>query len=609
MGRIAGYGFRFGDGGGGLGIFIPASAQSLVPFADNAARDVWANANPADLVNDRTVVFVTGTPNVWYIWRGPSNPATPITATDWETYTDVVQGNPGPQGATGPQGPGGNPLADEAITADLTISAVTPNNIATYRNKNVVNERDTAGSVTVTMDTIASFLVATPGDEFVIQFINDSTAGDLVIVPGVGDQFGQIQGNISLSTGQAARIKLPRGGTTWSLLSDTVNSSGTTTPQRPDAVPLGDVVLIGQWDPTTGAFPAGASEGNLYEISTAGTVDGITFSAGDFIIALVNAPSTTTFFANWQIIDGSGDVHSWAGMQGILTDTEISAVLNRLGFGTDDDAIHDNVAGEINAVVEKTNPTAGDVLLIEDSADSFNKKRIKISSLSAANIPRPSLHNFSVDIPSRVDLNTNLNIQHTITFDVSNHSQLTALTLILNPGTNQTLTVPVADGVQTQTVTFAGTDTSVPGTLTLQLSGAYAGGTVTSNTETITVANLQTQEQGYYGVLVNAGAFATEPLGNLTAVDVSNSGTVFDITAAAPNGRALGILLPANRDAVSILNTTSNRFAYNPSDPSVVPSFTLTQNVRVEGGLQYNLLTTVNNSGFDGTFNYRVTTE
>jgi hypothetical protein len=51
------------------------------------------------------------------------------------------------------------------------------------------------------------------------------------------------------------------------------------------------------------------------------------------------------------------------------------------GSGTDPDAIHDNVAGEINAVTTKGTPVSGDLLLIEDSADSNNKKKITIGTL------------------------------------------------------------------------------------------------------------------------------------------------------------------------------------------------------------------------------------
>ncbi len=59
---------------------------------------------------------------------------------------------------------------------------------------------------------------------------------------------------------------------------------------------------------------------------------------------------------------------------------------------TDDDAIHDNVASEISAVTAKGTPITGDFLLIEDSADSNNKKRITIGTLPAAT---PASHDSS----------------------------------------------------------------------------------------------------------------------------------------------------------------------------------------------------------------------
>jgi microcystin-dependent protein len=48
---------------------------------------------------------------------------------------------------------------------------------------------------------------------------------------------------------------------------------------------------------------------------------------------------------------------------------------------TDADAIHDNVAGEIAAVTEKATPVSADLLLIEDSADSNNKKRLQVGNI------------------------------------------------------------------------------------------------------------------------------------------------------------------------------------------------------------------------------------
>lgn len=69
---------------------------------------------------------------------------------------------------------------------------------------------------------------------------------------------------------------------------------------------------------------------------------------------------------------------------------------------TDADAIHDNVAGEISAVTEKTSTVAADLLLIEDSAAANAKKRVKIeniippSSLSAADMGADMTFPFSL---------------------------------------------------------------------------------------------------------------------------------------------------------------------------------------------------------------------
>lgn len=593
--------------GSGLGAipFAIRSTDSLPAiFTSTAARDTYYTVTaPGDLTGN----LAAGREAVG-VGTVDGDPTTVTSAfirndnnTSWIPIASNFVGQTGPTGPTGPAGPASNPLADENISANLTISPTTPNNIGTYRNKNVVNINSTPGNITVTLDTISSFLAATPGDEFVIQFVNDSGVGDLIIVPGSGDKFGQIIGNVSLSQGQAIKIKLPSAGNVWMLLSDTINASGSTTPQRPDEVPTGDVILIGTWDASTGTFPAGASKGNLYEVSVGGTVDSVLFNAGDFIIAVVDSPSTTVFANNWQNIDGSGNVHTWAGMQGVITDPEITTVLNRLGFNVDNNAIHDNVAGEINAIAEKFTPTGTDLLLIEDSEDSFNKKRIKISYLSSANTPLPSLHGLSIDIPSRVDLNTNLNTQHTISFDVSNFSQITLLQLIVTVGTNQTLVLPTIDGVQSQNVNLAGIDTSVAGSVTFQLSGTYAGGTITSDIVTVTIANLQPHEQSYYGVLADQASFTAVDVSTLTSVDVTNSGTVYDIVASAQNTEVLGILSPNNRDPVSILNTISNIEALS--------TFNTAPNLRVINGVTYNLVAASNNSGFTGTFNYRVTTE
>ena len=53
--------------------------------------------------------------------------------------------------------------------------------------------------------------------------------------------------------------------------------------------------------------------------------------------------------------------------------------------GANSTAIHDNIAGEIVAITEKTTIDPDDELIIEDSEDSNNKKSVKVSTLKDVN--------------------------------------------------------------------------------------------------------------------------------------------------------------------------------------------------------------------------------
>lgn len=55
-----------------------------------------------------------------------------------------------------------------------------------------------------------------------------------------------------------------------------------------------------------------------------------------------------------------------------------------LGGGTDEDAIHDNVSGEIAAIAEKTSIADDDLILVEDSAALYSKKKVLFSRIKAA---------------------------------------------------------------------------------------------------------------------------------------------------------------------------------------------------------------------------------
>jgi hypothetical protein len=58
--------------------------------------------------------------------------------------------------------------------------------------------------------------------------------------------------------------------------------------------------------------------------------------------------------------------------------------IGNLPTGSDSAAIHDNVASEISAITEKASPVSGDMLIIEDSADSNNKKMVQVGNLPSS---------------------------------------------------------------------------------------------------------------------------------------------------------------------------------------------------------------------------------
>ncbi len=76
-----------------------------------------------------------------------------------------------------------------------------------------------------------------------------------------------------------------------------------------------------------------------------------------------------------------------------------SQVANNPG-STDGDAIHDNVAGEIVVVTEKTAPVGNDEIIIEDSADSNAKKSLKLSNLEKAQTSRKFSYSITVENPT-----------------------------------------------------------------------------------------------------------------------------------------------------------------------------------------------------------------
>lgn len=452
--------------------------------------------NTAELIANNTLILITGegTDNIIQRWDGVTDPTT-YENSNWTDVTDTVRGPAGADGTdgrtvlngavdpttegvdgdfyintatntifgpkasgswpsgtslVGPTGPTGPSEIFETVTFTTALT-LNPANLTTYNRKDVTYIG--TAIVTVTLDTIANFL-ADPEDDIQYRIINESDAA-LSITAGTGDTFGATsQQTISIQRGQSLYIKMPTSGTRWDILGGQTNLSGGTQPLRPQPPTTGEVILqTALWDASSGSFPSGIiSSGYLYRISNAGTVDNETFFIDDLLLAITDSPSTSTFADNWHRIDGDEYVHSWAGLTGVIDDDNVRTVLTRLGF----------------------------------------------------QLISPSAHNFTIDIPSRVDTNTDLNVQHIVNYEVSNRASIASITLIVTVGDNKTLTVPTRDGSQSETVTLSGISTTAPGTVTFVIQITDSNGTThDSNTITITVNTPADHEQTHFGFILS----------------------------------------------------------------------------------------------------------
>lgn len=121
-----------------------------------------------------------------------------------------------------------------------------------------------------------------------------------------------------------------------------------------------------------------AVEQNAGCVRSIGTATATGTTAFDTIITL-SASDVLTIY-----VEADGASKSITPVEMELAVREIAPV-NSSGpsGGSDSDAIHDNVAGEISAVAVKGTPVSGDYILIEDSAAGDVKKHVTIGSLPA----------------------------------------------------------------------------------------------------------------------------------------------------------------------------------------------------------------------------------
>ena len=90
--------------------------------------------------------------------------------------------------------------------------------------------------------------------------------------------------------------------------------------------------------------------------------------------------SSSTFL---ELTDSPSSYSGHAGKSAIVNSGETALEFTTIsgGGGTDANAIHDNVDDEIINISEKTTVVDADILLIEDSEASYNKKSIQIGNL------------------------------------------------------------------------------------------------------------------------------------------------------------------------------------------------------------------------------------
>lgn len=126
--------------------------------------------------------------------------------------------------------------------------------------------------------------------------------------------------------------------------------------------------------PDLDTTPSGILKGDAYTVSVAGTFYTEPLEVGDVLIADQDDP---TQLSHWTRVNKNISFGTTSGTACEGDDSRLS------NSRTDDAAIHDNVSSEISALTEKTTPVSGDHILIEDSAASNAKKRIKVGNLPA----------------------------------------------------------------------------------------------------------------------------------------------------------------------------------------------------------------------------------
>jgi len=152
-------------------------------------------------------------------------------------------------------------------------------------------------------------------------------------------------------------VTLSTAGAATSYLDETGSYS------VPSAAQFGE--YQGTFDASIGTFPVTSSQGDWFNCSVAGTVDGQAFIVGDLLIALVDTPSTTTFAGNWTVVPNLAAPPPGADTQVIFND-------GGSAFGANANFTYDDATG-IFSVGDGTSSMEWqtDQLLLDNAGDIF----------------------------------------------------------------------------------------------------------------------------------------------------------------------------------------------------------------------------------------------
>lgn len=219
-------------------------------------------------------------------------------------------------------------------------------------------------------------------NEDTIMFINSgrivsTVSGNELTIRPEGDLYLQnttgSSGNVYVQSQNTLYLQAANGGDTYVYAGDNSAGDGGDAYLYAGDGYTGGTTRIRGGDASTGNNPGGnviIASGNGFGIGDYGSVR-IEIGSGDSLAIGFDEES-----ANSLDIAGDGYIASITG--GYVRYIDPATIS---GSGTDSNAIHDNVAGEINAISEKVSPVGADVILIEDSADSYSKKKVQITNL------------------------------------------------------------------------------------------------------------------------------------------------------------------------------------------------------------------------------------